>query len=89
MLGLSVGDIRSAAEDGSFVWLDGNSLAAILVAAECQRGDISILATVSMTVIAERRCRQFLEFCPASLYEEGEQSLSVDNSRTTCNPEFS
>ncbi|KAI1758248.1 hypothetical protein F4782DRAFT_544577 [Xylaria castorea] len=46
VLGLGVNEINSVAEDSTFVKLGGDSLAAILVAAECQKGGVSIPASV-------------------------------------------
>ncbi|KAI0423551.1 hypothetical protein F5Y09DRAFT_355523 [Xylaria sp. FL1042] len=46
VLGLEVGEINSLAESNSFVKLGGDSLAAILIAAECQKGGVFIAASV-------------------------------------------
>ncbi|KAI1359997.1 hypothetical protein F5Y08DRAFT_349145 [Xylaria arbuscula] len=46
VLGLEVGEINSLAESSSFVKLGGDSLAAILIAAECQKGGVIIPASI-------------------------------------------
>jgi gliotoxin/aspirochlorine biosynthesis peptide synthetase len=46
ILGLRVDEINTLAEDNNFVKLGGDSLAAILVAAECQKDGISIPASL-------------------------------------------
>lgn len=46
VLGLEVDEIRTIGKDSTFVKLGGDSLTAILIAAECQKGGISIRPTV-------------------------------------------
>ena len=49
VLGLGVDEIDFVAEDSTFIRLGGDSLAAIRIAAECQKGGISIPASVFLT----------------------------------------
>lgn len=54
VLGLSANEINNVAEDSSFVRLGGDSLAAIIIAAECQKGGISISASVLLLPLSLR-----------------------------------
>lgn len=45
-LGLDINEINAVAEDSTFFKLGGDSLSAILIAAECQKGGISILSSI-------------------------------------------
>jgi non-ribosomal peptide synthetase component F len=68
VLGLEVSVIKTIAKDKTFVMLGGDSLAAILVAAECQKEGISIparvflqVSTLEEAITKANTCARFLD----------------------------
>ncbi|KAF3768171.1 hypothetical protein M406DRAFT_253009 [Cryphonectria parasitica EP155] len=74
VLGLGVDEIDTLAGDSTFVKLGGDSVAAILVAAECRKGGISIPANVFLrestlkdAIVKAESSAQFLYMHPTAL----------------------